>query len=133
MVVWRVDPGSSEPLFQQIVNRVKQAVATGALKPGDRIPSVRELAKELVINPNTIARAFRDLEAEGVTVSRRGSGTFVAERRVVLTDKERRRRLREALEAALRDAVNLGLTEAEARAIFESALKKYRFSGEEGR
>lgn len=133
MVVWRVDPGSSEPLFQQIVNRVKQAVATGALNPGDRIPSVRELAKELVINPNTIARAFRDLEAEGVTVSRRGSGTFVAERRVVLTDKERRRRLREALEAALRDAVNLGLTEAEARAIFESALKKYRFSGEEGR
>jgi len=133
MVVWRVDPGSSEPLFQQIVNRVKQAVATGALMPGDRIPSVRELAKELVINPNTIARAFRDLEAEGVTVSRRGSGTFVAERRVVLTDKERRRRLREALEAALRDAVNLGLTEAEARAIFESALKKYRFSGEEGR
>jgi len=133
MVVWRVDPGSSEPLFQQIVNRVKQAVATGVLKPGDRIPSVRELAKELVINPNTIARAFRDLEAQGVTVSRRGSGTFVAERRVVLTAEERRRRLREALEAALRDAVNLGLTEAESRKVFEAALRKYRFPGQEGR
>ena len=60
MVTWNVDPGSSEPLFLQIVNRVKQAVATGALKPGDRLPSVRELARELVINPNTIARAFRE-------------------------------------------------------------------------
>ena len=133
MVTWNVDPGSSEPLFLQIVNRVKQAVATGGLKPGDRLPSVRELAKELVINPNTIARAFRELEAEGIAESRRGSGTFVAERRVVLTVEERRRRLREALDAALRDAVNLGLTEAETRRVFEAALKTYRFPGEEDR
>ena len=133
MVVWKVDPQSSEPLFQQIVNRVKQAVAVGRLKPGDRLPSVRELAKELVINPNTIARAFRELEGEGVTLSRRGSGTFVAERKVVLKAEERRRRLREALEAALRDAVNLGLDEHEVRKVFDAALAKYRFGEEEGR
>jgi GntR family transcriptional regulator len=133
MVVWKVDPGSSEPLFQQIVNRVKQAVALGRLNPGDRLPSVRELAKELVINPNTIARAFRELESEGVTLSRRGSGTFVAERKVVLKAEERRRRLREALEAALRDAVHLGLDGDEVRKVFEAALTKYRFGGEEGR
>jgi len=133
MVVWKVDPQSSEPLFQQIVNRVKQAVAVGRLKPGDRLPSVRELAKELVINPNTIARAFRELEGEGVTLSRRGSGTFVAERKVVLKAEERRRRLREALEAALRDAVNLGLDEQEVRKVFDAALAKYRFGEEEGR
>lgn len=133
MVVWKVDPQSSEPLFQQIVNRVKQAVAVGRLKPGDRLPSVRELAKELVINPNTIARAFRELEGEGITLSRRGSGTFVAERKVVLKAEERRRRLREALEAALRDAVHLGLDEQEVRKVFDAALAKYRFGEEEGR
>ena len=133
MVVWKVDPGSSEPLFLQIVNRVKQAVALGRLEPGDRLPSVRELAKELVINPNTIARAFRELESEGVTLSRRGSGTFVAERKVVLKADERRRRLRDALEAALRDAVHLGLSEEEVRKVFDTALTKYRFGGEEGR
>ncbi len=133
MVVWKVDPGSSEPLFQQIVNRVKQAVALGRLRPGDRLPSVRELARELVINPNTIARAFRELEGEGVTLSRRGSGTFVAERKVVLKADERRRRLRDAMEAALRDAVHLGLGEDEVRKVFEAALTKYRFGEEEGR
>ena len=133
MVVWKVDPGSSEPLFQQIVNRVKQAVALGRLRPGDRLPSVRELARELVINPNTIARAFRELEGEGVTLSRRGSGTFVAERKVVLKADERRRRLRDAMEAALRDAVHLGLGEDEVRKVFEAALTKYRFAEEEGR
>jgi len=127
MVVWRVDPSDGEPVFAQIVRSVKRAVATGALGPGDRLPSVRELAKELVINPNTIAKAFRALEAEGVTVSRRGAGTFVAERRVFVRAAERRRRLREALEAALADAVHLGLSEAEVRRVFDDALQRFRF------
>lgn len=125
--VWQIDPSDSEPLFQQVVNAVKRAVATDRLRVGDKLPSVRELARELVINPNTIAKAYQALEAEGVTHSRRGSGTFVAERRVVLRSEERLRRFREALEAALSDAVHLGLSRDEAEGTFAAALARFRF------
>ncbi|MHC4817887.1 MAG: GntR family transcriptional regulator [Planctomycetota bacterium] len=131
MIPFRVDPTDSEPLFQQIVNTVKRGVAVGRLKPGERLPSVRELAKELVINPNTIARAYQVLEADGVTLSRRGAGTFVAERKVVVKSDERRRRFKAALETVLADAVHLGLTAEEVKKAFAAALKRFRF--EEGR
>ena len=127
----RVDPSDSEPVFLQIVNAVKRAVATGRLTEGERLPSVRELARELVINPNTIARAYQVLESEGVTVSRRGAGTFVAARKVVVRSDERRRRFRAALETALSDAVHLGLTADEVRAVFAATLKRFRFGKEQ--
>lgn len=129
----RVDPSQPEPLFQQLVHAVKHDVATGALRPGDRLPSVRDLSKELVLNPNTVAKAYQALEAEGVTLSRRGAGTFVAERSQVLKGAERKRRFREAVEAALADAVHLGLSAEEVRSAFEAAVKRFRFDGEEER
>ena len=132
-MVIRVDPAASEPLFQQLVQSVKRDVATGALMAGDRLPSVRELARELVINPNTIAKAYRALEAEGVILSRRGAGSFVAERSVVLKSQERKRRFREAIEGALADAVHLGLTAGEVRKAFDAAVRRFRFDGEEER
>ena len=131
MAVFRLDPSNSEPLFQQLVNVIKRRVATGALRSGDRLPSVRELARELVLNPNTISRAFRELEREGVTVSRRGAGTFIAERRDVVRRDESRRRLREALENALTDAVHLGMSAVDVRRIFDQVCKRFRFDGEE--
>ncbi|MCE9634933.1 MAG: GntR family transcriptional regulator [Planctomycetes bacterium] len=124
---FRVDPSSAEPLFAQIVSGVKHAVATGRLAPGDRLPSVRELARELVINPNTIAKAYEALEAEGITLSRHGAGTFIAERRAVLSGDEQRRRIREALTALLTDAVHLGLRESDVRREFDAALHRFRF------
>lgn len=127
MMPFRVDPADSEPLFLQIVNAVKRGVAVGRLKPGERLPSVRELAKELVINPNTIARAYQVLETDGVTLSRRGAGTFVAQRKVVIRSDERRRRFKAALEGVLADAVHLGLTAGEVQKAFAAALKRFRF------
>ena len=127
MAIWDIHPSGGEPLFQQIVHAVKRAVATGRLQAGDKLPSVRELAREQVINPNTVARAYQVLESEGVTHSRRGAGTFVAERRVVLKLEERRRRLRAALDEVLSDAVNLDLSEEEVRKAFDAALKRVRF------
>jgi len=126
----RVDPSSATPLFSQIVESVRQAVATGRARAGDRLPSVRELAAELVINPNTIAKAYQHLEAEGITVSRKGSGTFIADRRQIVNDAERRRRVDERLEALLAEAVHLGFTAEEIRKRFEEALKRYRFGKE---
>lgn len=126
MAFLRVDPAGGEPVFQQIVDHVKREIATGRLRPEDRLPSVRDLAKELVINPNTIAHAYQVLEAEGVTFSRRGAGTFIAARKPVVKGEERRRRFREAIEAALADAFHLGLSEEEARKAFDAAMRRFR-------
>ena len=126
-MIVRVDPSNPAPLFKQVVGSVKEAVATALLVPGDKLPSVRELARELLINPNTISRAYQVLESEGVTVSRRGSGTFIADRKLLVSAEERGRRYRAAVDKLLSDAVHLGLSEAEVRRGFEEALERFRF------
>ena len=131
-LVLRVDPSSAEPVYEQLVGAVRRAVATGRLAPGDRLPSVRELARELVINPNTIAKAYQALESEGITVSRHGSGTFVADGRALMRRPEQKRRLREGIDALLTDAVHLGLTQDDVRAEFDDAMQRFRFRGGAG-
>jgi GntR family transcriptional regulator len=120
----RLDPRSGQPIFEQIAFGVKNAVARGELNPGDRLPSVRELAKELAINPNTVARAYDALEAGGVIVRRQGSGCFVAERTASLVEAERVRRLDELLERALTEAFHLGFEPAEVLARVEAHLEQ---------
>ena len=73
-----IDPKSGVPFYRQIIEQVKFAIANGTLRPGDLIPSVRELAKELAVNPNTVARAYRDLQQDGALDSLRGLGLAVA-------------------------------------------------------
>ncbi len=125
----RIDPSLAVPVYAQVVEQVRTLIALRALRPGDKLPSVRELARELLINPNTIVRAYQALEAEGVTVSRRGSGTFIAERKMIVRSAERRRRFREALDPVLAQAVHLGLSEADVRKAFTQTLKRFRFDG----
>lgn len=74
-----IDTGSSQPIYEQIREQIKYAIASEAVRTNELIPSVRELAKDLAINPNTISRAFRDLQEQGVVYSRRGTGLAVAE------------------------------------------------------
>ena len=73
-----VDPSDARPLYLQIMDEVRRALVVGSLKPDDPVPSVRELASELVVNPRTVLQAYRELEREGVLYVRRGQGTFVA-------------------------------------------------------
>ncbi len=108
-----VDPQSSVPLYEQVQDHLRLAVATGALRPGDQLPTVRDLAARLLINPNTVARAYRDLQAAGLLTSRQGSGTFVAEGAQALTPDDRRARVAAALRRAADLAHSLGLTSAE--------------------
>ena len=89
-----VQPGSGVPVYQQIETQVKHAVAAGALKQGDALLSVRKLAAELRVNPNTVARAYQDLEREGVIRSVPGGGTYVASNGMGLTKAEKVRRLK---------------------------------------
>ena len=123
----RVDPLGPEPLFEQLVLQVKGAVARGELRPGDRLPSVRELAGELSINPNTVARAYRELEAAGVIATRRGAGCFVKDVAPVMRDSERARRLAALLERAVTEAYHLGFGAEEIRRALSLHLAEVRF------
>ena len=107
----RVDPSSAVPVYVQIVDQVKHAVASGLLEEGDRLPSIRELARELRINPNTVIRAYRELEAEKVIVSRRGQGSFVSRTAQVLTERSRKKMLAAKIDALLVEAYHLRLTD----------------------
>src|SRR5208283_880952 len=74
---WQVEYNSGIPVYRQIINHVCAAVAAGAFKPGDQLPTIRALSERLNVNPNTVAKAYRELELKGIVVSERGSGSFI--------------------------------------------------------
>jgi len=102
-----LDLADGRPLYQQIVDEVRRAVAQGALAPDDALPSVRALATELRVNPNTVQQAYRELERAGVVYSRRGQGTFAARNGVA---EHRELLLRDVTERALKEARRFGFT-----------------------
>ncbi len=108
-----LSPNDGVPIYLQIVNQVKYLVASGRLAPGEELPPIRTLAERLVINPNTVARAYRELETAGVVTKRRTAGTFVADAVSPLARRERVRILTERIDALLAEArsLNLGLDE----------------------
>jgi GntR family transcriptional regulator len=105
---FHVDTASRLPIYQQLVQQVREAIARGDLQPGERLPSVRQLADELAVNPNTVARAYTELERDGLLVTRPGLGVFVAPPGTDLTREARDRRLAELLDRWLTEAVHLG-------------------------
>jgi GntR family transcriptional regulator len=99
--------GDPRPIIRQITDGIKRLVAGGELHPGDALPSVRGLAQQLSINPNTVAKAYAELTAEGWLHARAGLGLFVAEQRQRLSDAERERRLDEAVDRFVGDVIGL--------------------------
>ena len=99
--------GDPRPIIRQITDGIKRLVAGGELQPGDALPSVRGLAQQLSINPNTVAKAYAELSAEGWLLSRAGLGLYVAEQRQRLSDAERERRLDEAVDRFVGDVIGL--------------------------
>jgi GntR family transcriptional regulator len=96
------------PIYLQVMQQIKYLVASGRLQPGDELPSIRTLAEQLIVNPNTIARAYRELETAGVVEKRRTAGTFVAEAGSPLARKERLRLLRQRVDQLLVEAFQMG-------------------------
>jgi GntR family transcriptional regulator len=127
---YQCDPTSRVPIYRQLVEQVRQAVARGRLRPGTRLPSVRVLSRELVVNPNTVARAYTELEREGVLNTRPGLGVFVAEPLAELSVAARRERLVTALDQFLTEAVHLGFNAEEVLSTVERKIKGYHFVGE---
>lgn len=105
----RIATGDARPINRQIVDAVRMKIATGELAPGAQLPSVRGLAQQLMINPNTVAKAYADLAAEGWLDSRQGLGLFVAPPRQRLSDAERGRRFDEAVQRFVSDIVPLDI------------------------
>lgn len=104
----RLDERSGVPYYRQVIDQVLLAIADGRLAPGDRLPTVRSLAVELAVNPNTIAKAYRDLEIVGVLDTQQGSGTFVASRKPREPELERRRALDRLCDDLVAAAAKLG-------------------------
>ena len=104
----QITTGSSVPIYRQVVDQIRHGIATGGLAVGESVPSVRALATELVLNPNTIAKAYAVLVRDGVLESHQGRGYFVAERREIYTRKERQRRREEVMDPFLAEALTLG-------------------------
>ena len=104
-----INTGSATPIYKQITDQVRLAVATGKLAVGDQLSSVRALAEELVVNPNTVARAYTDLAREGLIESRAGRGVFVTRKRKMFTREEGRRRLEPLMDGSDRRSDGDGL------------------------
>ena len=113
MVRIHISSGDGVPIYLQIVNQVKYLVASGALVPGEELPPIRVLAEKLVVNPNTVARAYRELEAAGVVEKRRTAGTFVSEAGSPLARRERVKILTERIDALLAEARQMGIDVSE--------------------
>lgn len=117
MLLIDLNAPDDRPIYGQIADRVRFAVAAGVLRPGELVPSVRELSKQLVVNPNTVARAYRDLQAEGLLEPVRGTGLQVADGAVDRCREARRAYVRGRLRGAVEEAVRSGMEAAEVEAI----------------
>lgn len=123
-----ISPATGLPIYQQLAEQVCAAVARGRLRPDERLPSVRELSELLVVNPNTVARAYTELEREGVLYTRPGLGVFVCHVGPALPKKVRRERLTKGLDQMLVDAVRLGFTAEEVVELVEERSKQYQWN-----
>ena len=121
MILLKPNPSSGVPIYLQLMEQVKHAVETGALRPGEQLPGIRPLAEQLVINPNTVAKAYRELEHEGVIELRHGAGAFVSVN--ARTKKTTDTRAAQAIVAAAIDKLHgRGVTDEEIRRLFEAEL-----------
>ena len=120
----QISAGGASPIFKQVVDQVRLGVATGKLAAGDQLPSVRMLAERLVVNPNTVARAYAELARDGIIDSQPGRGVFVARPRQIYTRAERLRRLEPFVEALLNEGVALGFSGEELLEFVETAIER---------
>jgi len=118
-----ISPSDGLPIYQQVVNQIKYLVAAGRLATGEELPPIRALAEKLIVNPNTIARAYRELETAGIVEKRRTTGTFVTEQGCPLAKRERVKILTQRIDQLLAEAIQMNVN-------YDEVLKliKQRFS-----
>jgi GntR family transcriptional regulator len=121
----KIDTSDGAPIYLQIVDQIKRSVAVALLKPEDPLPSVRQLALDLTINPNTVARAYLELEHQGFIYKRQGQGTYVCTQALGAARRERNRIVTGLFEKAIAEAVNFGMPASEIAAIYSQLMHRY--------
>jgi GntR family transcriptional regulator len=120
----QISTGATAPIYRQIIDQVRRGLTSGELAVGDPLPSVRALAERLVVNHNTVAKAYNELSRDGVIETKQGRGVFIAKRRNIYTKAERTRRLETALDAFIGEVVTLDFEPDEIREAVEKKLKE---------
>ena len=128
-MILKPNPSLGVPIYLQLMEQVKHAIETGALKPGDQLPGIRPLAEELVINANTVAKAYRELEHEGVIELRHGAGAFVSANARGQKVADKLRGVQPLIATAVERLRAKGLTDEEIRRMFEAELAGLRRTG----
>ncbi|PRO64668.1 GntR family transcriptional regulator [Alkalicoccus urumqiensis] len=123
-MLFHIDTHSSSPIYEQITSQVKEMCYTGLLRPGEQLPSIRELSSQMVVNPNTVSRAYAELERSGLIVTIRGRGTFVAEVLPERSTPRERARLERMLRRQIIDSYYGGLTREQIRDVTEHCLNE---------
>ena len=126
MGLWiQISPGSGEPIYVQVAEQVSEAIAKGELVAGDKLPPVRKLAAELVINPNTVARAYTRLEQAGLVTTKTGSGTFISDPKLRKTDAADINILTERMDTLISRGLNLGIEAQDLISMFKARLGRF--------
>jgi GntR family transcriptional regulator len=120
---FKLDPHSGVPVYRQIIDQVQAGLASGTLARGDQLPTVRQVAVDLEINPNTVLRAYRELEIRGVLDTQQGTGTFISERPVAENDSERARKLEQLVGEVIARAGAGGFTLREVTEALQERLE----------
>lgn len=122
---FEINSASRLPIYRQLVHQIREAIARGDVKAEEQLPSVRQLSRDLVINPNTVARVYTELEHEGLVVNRPGRGVFVSRPRDELTKESRRQRLIASVDRFLTEAVHLGFSDGETMEIVATRSREF--------
>jgi len=125
----KIDPRSHVPIYLQIADGVRAAVAAGLYRPGEALPSLRALAIDVQVNPNTVQRAYDALEREGLVYSQRGKGLFVAEQGTASAQTHTQQAVRRALDEGIRAARAAGMSAEQVRVLFETAIDRMAQAG----
>ena len=128
----RIDNASGRPVYQQIINHIKRDIALGRLDTDEKLPTVRQLAAQLAINPNTIAKAYRQLEQEGIIVTKPGAGAFVANLDSNLSKAVRKKLVTEELERIIVDAFHMQIDKQNLADWFKNAVEKFNLPLKKG-
>lgn len=124
MLHFQIDPHSGVPVYRQVMDQVKYYIASGVLRAGDQLPSIRELAQSLAVNPTTVVKTYSELQHEGVIEMRHGKGAFVAEGLSRLSDRERDKALRRLARQLAVEAAQMGASERMVLRIVSEEMKE---------
>jgi GntR family transcriptional regulator len=118
-----LDPTNGTPIYRQIIQQIEYAILSGRMKPGDRLPTIRSLAVELKTNPNTIAKAYGEMEIRGILETQVGSGTYISDKKPVMEDDSLNRKINEVLGRFFQEMQDLGVENKELIKLIEAYIK----------